>query len=89
MSRLFITGKSRYALICTPFLLSVTSPLYAADPDAPRENIAVSIDSNEQQRQQERERAQRIQNTPNVDIRLKRADSALPAYPLNETPCFI
>jgi len=89
MSRLFITGKTRYALICTPFLLSVSSSLYAADPDAPRENIAVSIDSNEQQRQQERERAQRLQNTPNVDIRLKRADSALPAYPLNETPCFI
>ena len=72
---------SRIFIICTPFLILFASSLYAA-------NSAVDIDSSEQLRQLERERTQRLQNTPITDIHLKREESPLPSFSLNETPCF-
>ncbi|MDR3434303.1 MAG: ShlB/FhaC/HecB family hemolysin secretion/activation protein [Rouxiella aceris] len=85
----FVLNTSRYAILSAPLLFLFTSSPYAATPVGPQENIAASIDSNEQQRQQERDRALRIQNTPKVDIHLKRADAELPGYPRHESPCFV
>jgi hemolysin activation/secretion protein len=85
----FILNTSRYAILSAPLLFLFTSSPYAATSVGPQENIAASIDSNEQQRQQDRDRALRIQNTPKVDIHLKRADAELPGYPRHESPCFV
>lgn len=52
-------------------------------------NASTAIDTNEQQRQQERERVQREQNAPRADVRLERPDAALPDYPADEKPCFV
>ncbi|WP_437615212.1 ShlB/FhaC/HecB family hemolysin secretion/activation protein [Erwinia sp. V71] len=69
-------------------LFTGTFPVMAATPfDAP-ERAASAIDTREQQRQQERERALLKQNTPQADTRLSRPEAVLPDYPVNESPCF-
>jgi len=72
----------------TGVLLTLSFPILAATPSEVSEQNATSLDTREQQRQQERERALRKQNTPQTDIRLARPDLTLPDYPANEHPCF-
>lgn len=69
-------------------LSAIAMPLYAAAPADRAERNAATIDAQEQLRQQERERVQREQNTPQPDARQPRQTIALPDYPVNEHPCF-
>lgn len=50
---------------------------------------ALEIDTREQIRQQERERALEQQNATGSDVRLSQPVAALPDYPIDEKPCFV
>lgn len=83
-----ITKASRNVISGAIILYLFSSSSHAATSAGVQDNIAAHIDSNAQQRQQERERALREQRAPEADIHLERTDAVLPGYPPHESPCF-
>lgn len=80
-----ITQRLAASLLCLSFTFGVNANMLSPSLS----QSAAAIDAQEQIRQQERERALQQQNTPQTDIRLTRPSVLLPAYPVNESPCFL
>ncbi len=70
-------------------LAAVVSPVFADSALKASSQQAISIDAREQLRQQERERALQLQNTPQVDEHLLPPAGSPSDYPADESPCFV
>lgn len=85
----FNSNTSRYVISSAILLFLLITTPHTATAAGIQDNIAAIIESNELQRQQERERALRLQNAPSADVHLERTEAELPGYPAHESPCFI
>lgn len=86
MERTFLSGSPCLMLA---LLITCACPALAAALSGAAAVDAVSLDANEQLRQQARERALQAQRAPQADVRLPRPDQTEPHYPADEQPCFI